>query len=435
MGCLMKFRVFLVITLLLTAALSRAEDNGSTPPKKWGYEITGRFADTPYVTQDEDIQDAPPFLLYYHNGLFYWNGLDIGIHAYDSEKWQLNALGRFRYFDVPSEYTNITKQNSLDLGLQLRYRLTPGINLDTELFNDQEGRYHANLTGTYNWKAGDWQISPFATLRYKDASFNNYYYGLGIDEPGSAFDLSLGAKARYNFYGNFYLSGSARLTTLDDKTYNASVIDSRTETEYYLGVGYLSDLQGKSTSKLDSKPYVRVAHGWATPSSLGEILVFDAANDQYNNSLTSVFYGHPITDRLFGLDMPLYLSPGLVWHHQSSVQPDSWEFVLAFKGYYTFNIPFKIRPGFGMGVSYADKISYIEQHEMDINGYTPSQYMEYLDVSLDINLYDIVKTAALKNWWLGYSIHHRSSIYEISSAFGNIKGGSNYQTFYLQYHW
>lgn len=431
----MLFRSKLLVVLILVSPLSWADDNGISPPYNWGFEVTGRFANTPYVTNDENITDAPPFLFYYKNGRFFWDGLNLGLHAFDWDQWQFNALGRFRYFDVPSEYTNITKQNALDLGLQLRYQITPDITLDTEVFNDQDGRYHANLTGRYDWQLGDLQLSPYATLRYKDAGFNNYYYGLDIDEPGAAFDLALGAKARYNFYGDFYLTGSAQVRLLDDKTYQSSVIQDRAETEFYLGLGYFTDSDKKSTSKLDSKPYVRVAYGWATPSSLGEILTFSAKSDEFSNSMTSVFYGQPISDHLFGLDMPLYLTPGIVWHHQSSVQPDSYEAVIAFKGYYTFNIPFKLRPGFGIGISYADKITYIEQHEMDINGYRASQLATYLDVSLDINLYDIIKTASLKDWWLGYSIHHRSSIYEISSAYGNIKGGSNYQTFYLQYHW
>jgi len=431
----MLYRPFLLATLFFISPISWANNNGTQPPNSWGFEITGRFANTPYVTADGEIADAPPFLFYYDNGLFFWDGLNLGLHAYDWNQWQLNALGRFRYFDVPSEYTNITKQNALDLGLQLRYKISADISLDTELFNDQDGRYHANLTGRYDWNAGDWHLSPYATLRYKDSNFNNYYYGLGIDEPGAAVDITFGAKARYNFYNDFYLTGSAQIRVLDDNTFQSSVIQDRTETEYYLGVAYFTDSDKKSSSRLESKPYLRVAHGWATPSSLGEILTFDAKNDEFSNTLTSVFYGQPITDHLFGLDMPLYLTPGIVWHHESSVQPDSYEAVLAFKGYYTFNIPFKLRPGFGVGVSYADKITYIEQHEMDINGYRASQLATYLDLSLDINLYDIISTAALKDWWLGYSIHHRSSIYEISAAYGNIKGGSNYQTFYLQYHW
>ncbi len=59
--------------------------------------------------------------------------------------------------------------------------------------------------------------------------------------------------------------------------------------------------------------------------------------------------------------------------------------------------------------------------------------MNYIGVSFDINLGDIFKVNALKETWLGYSLHHRYSIFEKASQFGRIKGGSNYNTVYLQF--
>jgi len=41
----------------------------------------------------------------------------------------------------------------------------------------------------------------------------------------------------------------------------------------------------------------------------------------------------------------------------------------------------------------------------------------------------------MKHWWLGYSIHHRSAIFESAQHFGRIKGGSNFQSVYLQWHY
>ncbi|MDF5089150.1 MipA/OmpV family protein, partial [Vibrio parahaemolyticus] len=37
------------------------------------------------------------------------------------------------------------------------------------------------------------------------------------------------------------------------------------------------------------------------------------------------------------------------------------------------------------------------------------------------------------NMWVGYSLHHRSAIFESASQFGRIKGGSNYNTIYFQF--
>ena len=111
------------------------------------------------------------------------------------------------------------------------------------------------------------------------------------------------------------------------------------------------------------------------------------------------------------------------------------EYVIGIKGYYTFKLPVKFRFGFAEGLSYVQEITYIEGTELAAKGYRPSNLLNYLDVSFDINLGDIFNAPSIKDLWLGYSIHHRSGIFQTSSAFGRIKGGSNYNSIYLQYHW
>jgi outer membrane protein len=70
---------------------------------------------------------------------------------------------------------------------------------------------------------------------------------------------------------------------------------------------------------------------------------------------------------------------------------------------------------------------------MQRKGYRPSNLLNFLDFSLDFNIGDIFGGNELKRWWLGYSIHHRSAIFESAQQFGRISGGSNFQTVYLQY--
>ncbi|MEF1278236.1 MipA/OmpV family protein, partial [Vibrio fortis] len=54
--------------------------------------------------------------------------------------------------------------------------------------------------------------------------------------------------------------------------------------------------------------------------------------------------------------------------------------------------------------------------------------------SADVNLGDLLNKNSLSNLWLGYSLHHRSGIFTSTSAFGRIKGGSDYNSLYLQWH-
>lgn len=59
------------------------------------------------------------------------------------------------------------------------------------------------------------------------------------------------------------------------------------------------------------------------------------------------------------------------------------------------------------GLSYVSDVTYIEAIEMEEKGYRPSELMNYIDISFDINLGDVFNVKALNETWLGYSMHHR----------------------------
>ncbi|MFV1982841.1 MAG: MipA/OmpV family protein, partial [Thiohalomonadales bacterium] len=252
--------------------------------------------------------------------------------------------------------------------------------------------------------------------------------------PGNGFDLSVGGTVRYHVISNLYLLGRVTLTMFDKATYQSSTISSPTEDEIYLGFAFFEDKTRKKQKKLKSKQYLRLAHGWATSTNMGEILSGGTVSDEFNNQLTSLFYGIPVSDTFFGINMPIYFTPGIVAHHKSSVQPRLAEYVVAIKLFYTIKWPTKWRVGVAEGLSYTSEITYIENKEMVEKGYRPSNLMNYVDLSLDIELGDLFNSKSMKNWWLGYSMHHRSAIFESSAAFGRIKGGSNYNSVTLQYH-
>ena len=416
----------------------------------WGIALIFRSAEIPYnipgtQVDDERVSDLIP-VIYYENDYFFWRGLQAGFKLKTNEQWEFNLLGRYRFFDIPDDLqneqnTNEPRGNRLDIGLQYRYKFSKELNADFELMDDTNGRSYINTIANFHWHSGSWDLSPYAQLRWKSSEFNNRYYGLeGLVDPansaspGSAFDLTVGSTVRYHVVDNLYVLGRLSLTRFDKDTYQASTVSSPTQNEIYIGFGYFDDMKKKKPRTLKSRQYLRIAHGWATPSNIGDIFKFDIESDEFNNQLTSVFYGLPVADSLFGVPFSIYFTPGLIAHHQSEVQPRFAEYVLAIKGYYTVKWPTTWRPGIATGLSYTSKISFIEQEEMDEKGFRPSKLMNYWDFSVDIELGDLFNSKSLHNWWAGYSLHHRSAIFEKSSAFGRIKGGSNYNTLYVQYH-
>lgn len=314
--------------------------------------------------------------------------------------------------------------------------MTPFDNFETdvEFLSDDHGRIHGNLRATYLYHNKRLDLSPYANLRYTSSDYNSHYYGFRQEELGSGVEFSLGLTAKYHLYRNLYAIGRVQTTLLGDGATDSRFVDNNSIEEIYLGIAVSNEREREKKRELSILPYLRVAHGWATPSNIGDIISGNTESDPYNNQLTSLFYGHPLTDELFGFPLDIYLTPGFVWHWDSDVQDSIQEYVVAIKAYYTFTWPVKWRFGAAEGVSYVSDIPFVENSEMERKGYEPSNLMNYLDFSIDVDLGDLFTSETFKNWYLGYSIHHRSPIFESAAQFGRISGGANFNTVYLQYH-
>jgi outer membrane protein len=247
------------------------------------------------------------------------------------------------------------------------------------------------------------------------------------------FDLSAGIDMWYHLVSNMYLYGKAEIKMLSIESAKSPYLSNHQQNEYWFGFAFMKERKKQEKHVLKSSPYVRTAYGFATTSTLGDIVSGATITDKEKNRMFSLFYGYPVSDTLFQLSMPVYITPGIVWHQNSKVQDDIFEFVLAFKTYYTLPLPVQIRLGVAQGLSYATSITYIEKIDMD-PGIISSKLLYHLGFSVDLEMSDIFGKKA-KGFWLGYDIHHRSAVFETASEFGRYKGGSNYNTFYLQYHY
>lgn len=429
----------LLTCLLVFPLVSKAADSDKEEQlfaeQTWGIGVLFRNAEIPFATEADNVTSFVP-MMFYQGETFFIRGTEGGAHLYQESDWQINAVARMRFFDIPAEFQNQVQGDTVDLGIQWRKTFNQSNSFDVELFSDFEGNPYGNVSSSWYFQHNSWEFMPKISARYKSASFNSRYFSLEeLTEQhiGAGIELNANIETRYHVNSNFYLLGSFGATVLDNNAYHADIVEQRWQSELYLGFAFFNDISKTKKTALNNHGYLRIAHGWATPSNIGDILAGDSVKDEYNNQLTSVFYGLPLTDELFSLPLDIYLTTGFVWHQSSSVQDSEQEYVLAIKAYYTVPWPVRWRLGFAEGLSYVSDVTYIERIEMEEKGYRPSELMNYLDFSVDINLGDIFKVKALKETWLGYSIHHRSSIFESASQFGRIKGGSNYNTVYLQF--
>ena len=409
----------------------QVEEDSVYKEQDWGVGAAVRSARIPYATDDKTVSSFVP-LLYFENEYFYLHGIESGIKLYESDDWRFSFISRSHFVDILKEYQNALQVDTTDVGFQARYKMKDEHFIDVEAMNDLHGRLFSVARYSAKFENGSLEYKPYAQLQWNTDKYNRYYYGLNQESLDSDIETTVGVDARYHVISNLYLLGKLEGTYLGKEARKSPFVEDDLTYELFLGFGFFNDRTKEEKEVLDTKPYFRIAHGWATPSNISEIIRGNTEKDPYNNQLTSLFYGYPLTNELFTLPIDVYLTPGFVYHHSSEVQNTLQEYVIAIKAYYTFQFPWKVRFGVAEGLSYVSDITYIEESEMERKGYKPSKLLNYLDFSLDLHLGDMFGEK-LDDVWLGYSIHHRSAIFESSSRFGRIKGGSNYNSVYVQW--
>lgn len=397
----------------------------------WAVGAALRVADIPFATEERTVSTFIPFVYYDHDKTFYFRGLEGGVTFWRPGKWRLSAMGRLRFFDIPEQDQNVIQGDNALLGLQARYLLTGPYHLDLEVLSDLAGHELANARLGARWDKRQWTLRAYLQAQYKTKRFNSYYFGLNQVDVGDGIELGLGASALRNLASNFFVFGRAEFSYLDKATRGSALVDRNVTAQAYLGLGFSNDPTRTTPSVRKTRPYWRVSHGWVTPSSLADIMNFEAESDPGNNQMTSIFYGHPLSDTLLGLPLSVYFTSGFGWHWPVQKQSIA-EFVLGVKLYYTVPWPIRWKLGAAEGWSWVTDIPYVEDERLRDKGYEPSQLLNYLDFSVDFNIGDITGGETMKRTWLGYGIHHRSAIFESAQQFGRIKGGSNVQTVYLQ---
>jgi len=406
------------------------------PEQTWGIAVGVRSASIIFDADDDVVSSFVP-LLFFKGEHFYLDGLEGGVHVYEHDNWQFDVFGRLRFFDIDKQYQNAIQGDTADVGGRITYAFDRGITAGFEFLSDKYGNTQSILEVDHRFSRNGLQVNPFINLRYKDSGFNSRYYGLewlGNDSLDGGVDAQAGLRLTYHVISNLYLIGWADARWLDQSVRDSPISAQDWEATVFGGIGFSNEKPEQRRSDIGITPYFRLSHCWATPSSIGDILSGTLEDDEFNHQMTSLFYGYPLTDRLFTLPVELYLTSGLAHHYSSEVQAQAQELILAIKAYYTIKLPVRLRLGFAEGFSYITDVSYTERTKSGKRGDETSNLMNYLDFSLDVNVGDLIRSSRLKDLWFGAAVHHRSAIFESAQQFGRISGGSNYPSMYLQYH-
>ena len=176
---------------------------------------------------------------------------------------------------------------------------------------------------------------------------------------------------------------------------------------------------------------LRFAYGRLSTKNLGQIIFGNEQNYSPKLNVVSLDGGYLLKSKLFDLPVDLYLKSGISHFDEAGLKGDAYEFTLYLKVYYNLDyFDNRMRFGFGEGGSYTTSLLYYEKTDANDRHDHNSQGLNYLDISLDVDIGRLFKMELLKGTYIGWALKHRSGVFGLIR---NVKhGGSNYNTVYVE---
>lgn len=188
------------------------------------------------------------------------------------------------------------------------------------------------------------------------------------------------------------------------------------------------ELIAAEDTSVDERPYsLRLGTGFADYNDLNAILKFDFNRYEKNLYVVNLDGGWRVGHNIFDAPVDFYLKGGLSYFNERGWADNLWEGTLYMK--FFWKIDFygnRVRLGFGEGISYAQEVPYVEQVDAENNeakeGAT-ARLLNYLDISMDVDIGRLIRVDAMRDLYLGYTIKHRSGV---KGLYSGVHRGSNY---------
>ena len=397
-----------------------------------------RFERSPYRGADRSTDYLPVFV--YDSERFYLGSYRAGLKLGPGELFIKRRFEGFPSDDVPTSMAGLQKRSiGADVGIAAQHAWGAGTayaELMTDASNKSDGselrlgyRYEGWWSGRLRWR-------PFATLAWRDARLNNYYYGVPGYQPGAGLNLELGAIAAYRLTEGWQLVGGVGLTRASSGVRASPAVEDRISPSLTLGLLYGFTPQRAPFG--ERKPLiVRAYRGASSDCDLLPIMSLQctSSHTQDPTNVTALEVGQRLVERLNGWHVDIAGFVGLLRHEERGLQPDSWQLNAYFKLYY-YGFPWRdrvrTRLGYGTGVAYASRIPFGEQRDQAQRGRDTSKLLLYADPSVDLSVGDLLGARSLRDTFIGLGASHRSGIFGWSKLFNNVSGGSNYIYAYLE---
>ncbi len=204
---------------------------------------------------------------------------------------------------------------------------------------------------------------------------------------------------------------------------------------------------GSSALQAAQQYSFRFAYGRESDSDLGQIISFQKPTlHVYRFEVFALDAGYLLSSSLFDMPLDLYVKGGSALFRSENLSQyqelagmqdlsdkNVYEFTLYVKLYYTFKLWHNtMRLGFGEGGSYAtDYVApeVIEERTENPDNPKYAKFLNYLDISFDIDIGRLFGTELLRGTFLGYTLKHRSGI---GGLINGVSGGSNFNTISIE---
>src|SRR5690606_16096591 len=103
------------------------------------------------------------------------------------------------------------------------------------------------------------------------------------------------------------------------------------------------------------------------------------------------------------------------------------------KGYFPWSDEPAFRWGFGIGLSYAQKVPLVERVKQERRNRNKTRFLNYLEMTIDFPLRRVAPGSFLRRCFAGLTTVHRSGIFSTSDLLGDVAGGSDWLTAHLEF--
>ncbi len=376
----------------------------------------------------------------YDSRHFFLHSDRIGLkHEIDGARYELFLRRRLEGFasdHVPEAMTGLgPRLGGDDLGIAARIRLGAGALYGEAMTNVSEESRGTELRLGYRyegWWSGRLRWRPYATLAWRDADLNNYYYGVPGYEPGAGLNLELGALVAYRFAQNWQALAGAQVTQWSSGVRGSPAVEDGLQPHFMLGLMYGFSPEPASAWQPRRPIILRVGYGQSSDCDLLPIVTLQCTttNTQDPTSIVLVDLGQVLLRRLNGWPLDIQGFVGFVHHLERGLGEDFWQVNGYFKPVYAFGpwLGGRLAPrlGFAAGISYASRIPFTEQRDQELRGRDTSKLLLYLDPTLDLSIGRLFGVRELRETYFGVGASHRSGIFGAARLFNSVDGGSNY---------